>query len=187
MAETQGHWWTVQSPGTSVSTTELKVLPGTADANRAREERVGDELRVGGGARSYSINRRRRPRFCTHEAPRCPSYLQLRGGQRLVQFQELCFSPCGLKLLQQDSGPDFGKGQAPVHLSEAAVNFLPHPEQLLFGQGEGRGPELSGKARTVICFSGEKTVRVVLGGKCKFKAQTPLVKSTSGKKNAISL
>lgn len=65
------------------------------------------------------------------------SYLQLRGSQGLVQPQELCFSPGSLKLLQQDTGPDFGQSQAPVHLSEAAVNFLPHPEQLLFRQGEG--------------------------------------------------
>lgn len=65
------------------------------------------------------------------------SYLQLRGSQGLVQPPELCFSPDSLELLQQGTGPDLGQSQAPVHLSKAAVNFLPQPEQLVFRQGEG--------------------------------------------------
>ena len=130
--------------GTRVSTTELKVVLGMPDADMARAE-------GGSGARFYSFSSWKRPCLCQHEAPRCPSYLQLRGGHGLVQFQELCFSPSRLESLQQDSGPDFGEGQAPVHLSEAAVNFLPQPKQLLFRQGEGRRAELPGKARRVVC------------------------------------
>lgn len=90
---------------------------------------VGPEP-VGSAAGRGPTSAARRPR-------RCPSYLQLRGSQGLVQSQELCFSPSSLKSLQQDAGPDLGEGQAPVHLSKAALNVLPHVEQLLFRQGEG--------------------------------------------------
>lgn len=76
--------------------------------------------------------------------PPRPAYLQLRGGRGLVHFLELRFSPSRVKLLQQDAGADPGEGQAPVHLHEAAVDVLPRPEQLLFGQGEGRGAEPPG-------------------------------------------
>lgn len=57
---------------------------------------------------SYSLSSWRRPCLCQH-GPETPSYLQLRGGHGLVQFQELCFcKPSRLESLQQDSGPDFG-------------------------------------------------------------------------------
>ena len=135
------------------------------DANMARAE-------GGTGAGFYSLSSWRRPCLCQHEAPRRPSYLQLRGGHGLVQFEELCFSPSCLELLQQDSGPDFGEGQAPVHLSEAAVNFLPHPKQLLFGQGEGRRAELPGKARRVVCSCKKKEDRVGCAGDGEVEIQS---------------
>lgn len=127
----------------------------------------------------------RRPTPATRP-PRCPSYLQLGGSQGLVQFQELCLSPSSLEPLQQHPGPDFGEGQAPVHLREAAVHLLPHPQQLLLGQREGRGAELPGQAITRRRRHREKPLGLCWGGKAgNSKLKIYEFNECQGKKNHL--
>lgn len=82
----------------------------------------------------YSLSSWSEPCLCQHEPrdthPTCSSGAAMAWSSfRNSASRQAVWNRCS-----RTRARILGEGQAPVHLSEAAVNFLPHPKQLLFRQ-----------------------------------------------------